>query len=89
MRDDQPATTLARERPEDWSWSSFREYAFGEVGVVEIESQRTARKREQAGIFLTLKKREPAKSPAQAEVGQGFLETVKRDSYGTNFHRSL
>lgn len=46
-------------RPEDWLWSSFRHYATGETDVVEIESQWTARKREQAGIFLTLKVRPP------------------------------
>ena len=33
-------------RPEDWSWSSFRHYAFREVGPVEIESEWTARDRE-------------------------------------------
>jgi putative transposase len=45
------------ERPEDWTWSSFRHYANGEAGVVEIESQWTARIRERAGIFPTLKMR--------------------------------
>lgn len=34
------------EKPEDWPWSSFRHYANGEEGVVEIESQWTARRRE-------------------------------------------
>ena len=34
------------ERPEDWSWSSFRHYALREKGVVEIESEWTARDRE-------------------------------------------
>jgi putative transposase len=29
-------------RPEDWQWSSFRHYASGELGTVEIESQWTA-----------------------------------------------
>jgi len=29
-----------------WKWSSFRHYAFREVGVVEIESEWTARDRE-------------------------------------------
>lgn len=29
-------------KPEDWAWSSFRHYASGERGVVEIESQWTA-----------------------------------------------
>jgi len=38
-------------RPEDWPWSSFRHYAMGESGVVEIESQWTARKREWTGVF--------------------------------------
>jgi putative transposase len=36
------------ERPEDWEWSSFRHYATGWEGVVEIESEWTARKRERA-----------------------------------------
>jgi putative transposase len=37
------------QKPEDWEWSSFRPYAFGVASVVEIESQWTARKREQSG----------------------------------------
>ena len=41
-------------RPEDWPWSSFRHYATGEEGVVEIESQWTARKREHMGIELKM-----------------------------------
>jgi REP element-mobilizing transposase RayT len=32
-------------KPEDWSWSSFRHYATGEIGAVEIESQSTAFRR--------------------------------------------
>ena len=36
------------ERPEDWQWSSFRHYATGAEGRVEIESEWTARKRERA-----------------------------------------
>jgi putative transposase len=32
--------------PEDWTWSSFRHYATGCEGTVEIESEWTARKRE-------------------------------------------
>ncbi len=31
----------------DWKWSSFRHYAFREVGPVEVESQWTAQDREQ------------------------------------------
>jgi putative transposase len=36
--------------PEQWAWSSFRHYVSGVEGVVEIESQWTARKRELLGI---------------------------------------
>jgi putative transposase len=32
-------------KPEDWPWSSFRHYATGQLGVVEIESQWTAMRR--------------------------------------------
>jgi putative transposase len=32
--------------PEDWPWSSFRHYATGVEGTVEIESEWTARRRE-------------------------------------------
>jgi putative transposase len=35
-------------RPEDWEWSSFRHYATGWEGRVEMESEWTARKRERA-----------------------------------------
>jgi len=51
-----PVTRGLVARPEDWVWSSFRHYANGEVGRVEIESQWTARRREQAGIFPTARK---------------------------------
>ena len=33
-------------KPEDWKWSSFLHYATGVEGIVEIESEWTARKRE-------------------------------------------
>jgi putative transposase len=57
-------------RPEDWPWSSFRHYSTGEESAVEIESQWTARKRERAGIFLTLTVREGDTAPAQAKLGR-------------------
>lgn len=38
------------ERPQDWQWSSYRHYATGERGTVEIESFWTAALREQAGL---------------------------------------
>jgi putative transposase len=37
------------ERPEDWPWSSYRHYALGEVGTVEIESPVAAWMRRQVG----------------------------------------
>src|SRR3989442_26035 len=39
------------EEPQDWPWSSFRHYLSGAEGVVEIESQWTARKRERMGVM--------------------------------------
>jgi putative transposase len=41
--------------PADWPWSSFRHWATGVEGVVEIESQWTARRREQMGALLVVK----------------------------------
>jgi len=41
------------DRAEDWEWSSFRHYATGLEGRVEIESEWTARKRERAEGRLT------------------------------------
>ena len=37
------------ERPEDWPWSSYRHYATGEVGTVQIESPVADWKRRQVG----------------------------------------
>ena len=33
------------DKPEDWAWSSFRDYLYGEQGTVEIESDWTMRAR--------------------------------------------
>jgi putative transposase len=60
-------------RPEDWPWSSFRHYAMGESGVVEIESQWTARKREWTGVLPTVRMRSPQKDPAQAKLERATL----------------
>ena len=62
-------------RPEDWLWSSFRHYATGEIGVVAIESQWTARLRERAGIFLTVNVPPRLSTPAQAQLERGTLES--------------
>jgi putative transposase len=45
-----PVTRGLVERPEDWRWSSFRHYLTGEDAGVEIESQWTARRRDQMGV---------------------------------------
>ena len=50
-------------KPEDWPWSSFRHYATGEMGAVEIESPWTARARERVGVFLTATVRGPTEKP--------------------------
>ena len=42
-------------RPEEWAWSSARHYATGEDCGVEIESWWTARRREQVGVFPTVR----------------------------------
>ena len=43
--------------PEQWAWSSFRHYLTGDRCPVEIESHWTARIRERAGIFPTVRVR--------------------------------
>jgi putative transposase len=60
------------ERPEDWLWSSFRHYFTGTDGVVEIESQWTARRREKLGIMPTARVHE---NPAQAKLERGTLKS--------------
>jgi putative transposase len=55
-------------RPEDWPWSSFVHYATGAEGVVEIESEWTARKRERFGVPIIVKPHPPAKHAGR--VGQ-------------------
>ena len=39
--------------PEEWKWSSYRHYALRETGIVEIESEWTARDREQKACGAT------------------------------------
>ena len=51
-------------KPEDWPWSSFRHYATGEKGTVEIESQWTVfRRGNQLPEQMQLKKVEPSFFP--------------------------
>ena len=52
------------EKPEDWPWSSFRHYATGVKGTVEIESQWTAfRRGNQLPEGARLQKGEPSCFP--------------------------
>src|SRR5271170_1646096 len=53
--------------PEQWPWSSFRHYVSGFEGAVEIESQWTARKREQVGVTLPLVHRDQSPRPVSAK----------------------
>jgi REP-associated tyrosine transposase len=57
------------ERPEDWRWSSFRQWADGEEGMVEVECAATARKRERMGMPLTLVKSHPVAQKASDKDG--------------------
>ncbi|HUY81635.1 MAG TPA: hypothetical protein VMU92_07920 [Acidobacteriaceae bacterium] len=43
-------------QPEQWSWSSFRHYATGEAGIVEIESPWTATRRDRASAIAHVSK---------------------------------
>ncbi len=56
--------------PEDWIWSSFRHYVTGEDGMVEIESQWTAREREQLGVYPMVGRRR-LEAPAFAKNAKG------------------
>jgi putative transposase len=61
--------------PEDWQWSSFRHYLYGEVGNVEIESVWTDRKRGRTGSdVLTVKVKDSALAKNRLE--QGTLREV-------------
>jgi len=65
-------------RPENWAWSSFRHYLSGEAGPVEIESQWTARRREQRGVFPTVKVRLPAENPRPSEAWTDWIRAKAR-----------
>jgi putative transposase len=53
--------------PEQWLWSSFRHYVSGVEGVVEIESQWTARKRELLGVTPQLVRQDQSPRPVPAK----------------------
>jgi putative transposase len=58
------------QNPEDWPWSSFRHYISGVEGAVEIESQWTARKREQMGLSLRLVGPDQNPRPVSPKTGE-------------------
>ena len=64
------------ERPGDWKWSSFVHHATGMEGIVEIESQWSARRREQMGVVLVARAHPPAKNAVQSH---DILYTLSRD----------
>jgi putative transposase len=51
-------------QPEQWAWSSFRHYATGEIGTVEIESPWTATRRDCAAANSHVSARHGAPSPS-------------------------
>jgi putative transposase len=61
-------------RPEDWPWSSFRHYATGLTGVVEIESQWTAFLRgNQLPEGLRIKAGERSRFPTQVAKSAAWM----------------
>lgn len=57
------------EEPEGWPWSSFRHYATGIEGAVEIESEWTAQRRERMAVPLRVRisGRGPTLSPEDGD----------------------
>jgi putative transposase len=55
-----PVTRGLVEKSEDWAWSSFRHYASGEAGIVEIESEWTVERRDREARLSSLPTEETA-----------------------------
>lgn len=61
-------------RPEDWEWSSFRHYATGIEGIVEIESEWTVRRRERMGFTPVFHaQKNPRPSGARGRAPSKFI----------------
>ena len=58
-------------KPEDWPWSSFLHCATGKEGVVEIESEWTARRRERMGSPLRVKMSATSLPPCRNDSDKG------------------
>jgi putative transposase len=54
-----PVSRGLAQKPEDWPWSSYRHYANGAEGAIEIESHWTAARRERLGLPLPSRIRIP------------------------------
>ncbi len=67
----------ATRHPQDWLWSSFRHYATGVEGVVEIESQWTFGKKERMGIGPQLRIVKVRKDPPKRSLGGAPSRTEK------------
>jgi len=65
-------------RPEDWKWSSFVHYATGLDGVVEIESEWTATKRERMRIVPVVRESQNPRpvAPKDGETRTGHPQTA-------------
>ncbi len=58
-----PVTRGLAAEPDQWPWSSFHHILTGDRGVVEIESQWTAARREPAVVESQISKRDGANTP--------------------------
>ena len=58
------------ECPEDWQWSSFRQWACGAEGRVEVECPATARRRGRMGVVPTVVVRTHPVAKNATRVGQ-------------------
>ncbi|HTC92164.1 MAG TPA: transposase [Terriglobales bacterium] len=61
----------------DWAWSSFTHYATRAEGIVEIESEWTARRRERMGLAPKLRVQETPR-PSKARDGAPSRSIVKK-----------
>ena len=61
------------DRPEDWPWSSFLEWAEGRDGQVEIECPATARRREGMSVLAVAGTHPPAQDAGR--VGQPHVKS--------------
>jgi putative transposase len=66
-----PVTRGLVSKPEDWLWSSYRHYLTGIEGVVEIESDWTANRRERMGIHPTVRVPSTAQKPRPSKARTG------------------